>query len=64
MLILIHALALLVLWIVGLIADRRTLRPAYEFNARRSRTTLSIITLGWLALTQQAVDSVASRHLA
>ena len=59
MLILIHALALLVLWIAGLIADRRALRPAYESNARRSRTTISIITLGWLALTEQAIHLTA-----
>lgn len=60
MLILIHALALFVLWIAGQIADRRALRPAYESNARRSRTTISIITLGWLALTEQAVQLTAS----
>lgn len=55
MLILVHALPLLVLWIAGRIADRRALRPSYESNARRTRTTISIITLGWLALTEHVV---------
>lgn len=55
MLLLIHALALFLLWIAGRIADQQSLRPQYESNARRSRTTISIITLGWLALSEQAI---------
>ena len=55
MLVLIHALAMLVLWIAGRVADQNHLRPAFESNARRTRTTISIITLGWLALTEHAV---------
>lgn len=55
MLLAIHALARFVLWIAGRIADQQHLRPEFEANARRSRTTISIITLGWLALTEQAI---------
>lgn len=54
-LVLIHVLALLVLWIAGIIADQNHLRPAFESNGRRIRSTISIITLGWLALTEHAV---------
>ena len=55
MLLVIHAPALLVLWSAGRIADQQNLRPAFESNARRSRTTISIVTLGWLALNEHAI---------
>lgn len=60
MLLLIHALALLVLWVAGLQAECYHLRPHYEANARQSPSTISLVTLGWLALTEQALHLTAS----
>lgn len=56
MLLLIQALALFVLWCTGILAERQALRPRYESNARRTHPTISIVTLGWLVLAEQAVQ--------
>jgi hypothetical protein len=52
---LVQALALFVLWIAGVAAERQALRPAYESNARRTHPAISLITLGWLVLAEQAL---------
>lgn len=61
-LLLIHALATFLLWLVGKLADSQKLRPAYESNSRKDRPTISLLTLGamvyaeWaLALTETSV---------
>lgn len=45
-LLLIHALATLLLWLVGKLAEREKLRPAYESSNRKDRPTISLLTLG------------------
>lgn len=61
-LLLIHALATFLLWLVGKLAESRKLRPAYESNNRKDRPTISLLTLGamiyaerMLALTEKSV---------
>lgn len=56
MLLLVQALALFVLWIAGVRAERQALRPAYESNVRHTHPTISLITLGWLVLAEQALQ--------
>ncbi|MFZ5560199.1 MAG: transposase [Pseudomonadota bacterium] len=51
----VQALALYVLWIAGTLAERQVLRPRYESNARHTPPTISVITLGWLVLADQAL---------
>lgn len=50
-LLLIHALALFLAWIAGWAAQRTGLRHQLQSNAGRKRASLSIITLGWMALS-------------
>ncbi|MGO4402028.1 hypothetical protein, partial [Achromobacter sp. PAB15] len=61
-LLLIHALATFLMWLVGKLAESRKLRPAYESNNRKDRPTISLLTLGamiyaerTLALTETSV---------
>lgn len=51
MLLIIHALALLLAWIAGCAAQRVGLQRRFQSNAIDHRATLSIISLGWMALT-------------
>lgn len=50
-LLIIHALALLLAWIAGWAAERTGLRQRLKSNADRQHNTLSIITLGCMALS-------------
>lgn len=50
-LLLIHALALLLAWIAGWAAQRAGLHRQLKSNADRSQTSMSIITLGCMALS-------------
>ncbi|HSW12367.1 MAG TPA: IS4 family transposase [Solimonas sp.] len=50
-LLLIHALALLLAWIAGVAAQRAGMQRRLNSNAIEHRATLSIISLGWMALT-------------
>ena len=50
-LLVIHALALFLAWIAGWAAQRVGLQHQLKSNADRKQTSLSIISLGWLALT-------------
>ena len=45
-----HALSLLLVWIAGWAAERTGLRPRLQSTTSRQHPTLSIITLGWMAL--------------
>ncbi|CUI30765.1 Uncharacterised protein [Achromobacter kerstersii] len=44
-LLVIHALATFLMWLVGKLAESRKLRPAYESNNRKDRPTISLLTL-------------------
>jgi hypothetical protein len=64
-LLLIHALATFLMWLVGKLAENRKLRPAYESNNRKDRPTISLLTLGamiyaerTLALTETLVHGL------
>lgn len=50
-LLLIHALALFLAWIAGWAAQRSGLHHKLKSNADRKQQNLSIVTLGWMALT-------------
>lgn len=50
-LLLIHALALLLAWIAGWAAQRTGLRSQLKSNADRQQTSMSIITLGCMAIS-------------
>ena len=54
-LLLIHALATFLLWLVGKLAEGRKLRPAYESNNRKDRPTISLLTLGAMVYTERAI---------
>lgn len=59
-LLIIHALALFLAWIAGWAAQRAGLHRQLQSNADRKHATLSIITLGWLALTMLQMQLSAS----
>lgn len=59
-LLLIHALALLLAWIAGWAAQRTGLRHQLKSNADKKQVSLSIITLGWWALTMLHLQLTAS----
>jgi hypothetical protein len=54
-LLLIHALATFLLWLVGRLAENRNLRPAYESNNRKDRPTISLLTLGAMVYTERVL---------
>lgn len=54
-LLLIHALATLLLWLVGKLAESEKLRPAYESNNRKDRPTISLLTLGAMIYAERAL---------
>ncbi|WP_419340565.1 transposase [Achromobacter sp. PD1] len=54
-LLLIHALATFLLWLVGKLAESRKLRPAYESNNRKDRPTISLLTLGVMIYAERAL---------
>ncbi|WP_183005861.1 transposase [Achromobacter sp. UMC71] len=69
-LLLIHALATSLPWLVGQLAEREKLRPAYESNNRKDRPTISLLKLGAmiyaeraLTLTEESVLGLLQRTL-
>ncbi|CAB3740917.1 IS4 family transposase IS1481A [Achromobacter deleyi] len=54
-LLLIHALATFLLWLVGKLAESRKLRPAYESNNRKDRRTISLLTLGAMVYAERVL---------
>ncbi|SSW66539.1 IS4 family transposase [Achromobacter agilis] len=54
-LLLIHALATFLLWLVGKLAESRKLRPAYESNNRKGRPTISLLTLGVMIYAERVL---------
>jgi hypothetical protein len=54
-LLLIHALATFLLWLVGKLAESRKLRPAYESNNRKDRPTISLLTLGVMIYAERVL---------
>ncbi|WP_445657798.1 IS4 family transposase [Achromobacter sp. NCFB-sbj8-Ac1-l] len=54
-LLLIHALATFLLWLVGKLAENRNLRPAYESNNRKDRPTISLLTLGAMVYAERVL---------
>lgn len=54
-LLLIHALATFLLWLIGKLAEGRKLRPAYESNNRKDRPAISLPALGAMVYTGRAM---------
>ncbi len=50
---LIGALAMLVLWIIGMAAKLKNMQYGFQSNTIRNRDVLSIINIGWQALERR-----------
>ena len=61
-LLLVNALAVFLAWLAGTLAQRRNLEPRYQSHGNRKRRSLSVVTLGWMALADEAIK-LAHREL-
>jgi hypothetical protein len=54
-LLLVNALAVFLAWIAGCLAHRRNLELQFQSHGNRKRRTMSVVTLGWMALAEGGV---------
>jgi hypothetical protein len=54
-LLLIHALATFLLWLVGNLGESHKLRPTYQSNNRKDRATISLLTLGAMVYAERVL---------
>jgi len=61
---LIGALAMLVLWLIGMATRQKNMHYAFQSNTVKNRDVLSIVNIGWQALEQQIYFTWAEIKLA